>query len=111
MIKKDAVATVHAVGFAIVQRQVEAGHFADAIRAAGMKGSRLLLRRLTHFPEHFARPGEIEFAFGLQVSQRFEQVMRTVYIDVHRGEAVTETLGDKALRGQMVALLEFLTAY
>src|SRR5215475_5917840 len=70
----------------------------------------LLLRHFMYFAEHFTRPGEIEFATRLQLAQRRKHVMRPIDVGVHSREPVGETLGDKALRREMITLIIFLLA-
>src|SRR5262245_34289859 len=68
------------------------------------------LRHFTYLAEHFTRPGEVEFATGLQLAQRREHVVRPIDVGVHSRESVGETLGYETLRREMITLIEFLFA-
>src|SRR5207237_3245520 len=74
-----------------------------------MKWGGFLLWHFSDFTKHFRRAREIEFALRLQLTQRSQHVMRAVDVRVHRREAVGETFGDKRLRREVIALVEFIT--
>ena len=105
VIEQDAARGVHLVRLAIIPRQIEAGHLADAVRRARMEAGPLVLRRLFGLSEHLARPGEIEAALRRQVLHGRQQVVGAVDVGVERGEFVVERIADEALRGQVVALV------
>src|SRR5262245_27689150 len=69
MVKKDSVNTKHSVGFPVICRQLKPGDFADAIRAARMKGSRFSLGHRGDFAEHLRGAGKIESASRPQLLQ------------------------------------------
>src|SRR5215813_12000535 len=69
-----------------------------------------LLWHFPYFAEHFTRPGEVEFATGLQLAQRRQHVMRPADVGVHSREPVGETLGYKTLRREMITFIIFLLA-
>jgi len=70
-----------------------------------MKAGDLVLRRFLGQAEHLARSGEIETAFGRQRSDRRQQKMGAVDVDVQSGEFVVERVADEALGRQVVALV------
>ena len=110
MIEKDAADTIHAVSFPIVARQIKSGDLTDAIRRARMKRRGFLLWRFFHFAKHFRRTGEIETALRLKFAQGCQKIMGAINICIHRRESVGKTFGDKALRSQVITLVEFVTA-
>src|SRR5215208_2137625 len=110
MVEKNAAHAKHAVSLAIIARQIEAGNFTDSVRRARMKGSQLVLWTLANLAKHFRRSGEVEFAFRLQLTQGGKHVMGAVDVGIHRREPVGKRLGDEALSGEMITLVEFKLA-
>src|SRR5215471_7086686 len=110
MIEQYAVYAEHTVCFTVVEREIIACHFADAVRTARMKRRCLALRRLPHLAEHFAGPGEIEPALWLELVQRSQDVMSAITIRVHGGKAILKAFRDKALGCKMIAFVDFAAA-
>src|SRR6185369_10962350 len=110
VIKQDASDAIHSVGFAIVPRQIESGHFADAVRAARMKRGILVLRRVLYLTEHFTRSRKVEAAFRPQLPECGKHVVSPVDVGVHGREAIGKALGDKALGGEMITLVKIILA-
>src|SRR5436190_10520236 len=110
VIEKNSTRAKHAVSLAIVTGQIESCNLADAIRITGMEGCRLSLGHLMSLSEHFTRTGEIELAVGLLFLQRCQYVMRSIDVRVHRRKPIRKTFSDKALRSEVVTLIELVTA-
>src|SRR5689334_10322215 len=110
MIEENPAQAEHSESFTIIARQLKSGNFADAVRRARMKRRRFALRHLLNFAEHFGGTCKVHSALWLQLFQCGQNIVRAVDVDVHRGEAILKTLRDKALRGQMVALIKLITA-
>ena len=70
----------------------------------------LPLRHLSRLAEHLTRPRKVDLATRLRLADRRQHVVRPVDVGVHRREAVGEALSDKALSGQVVALVEIVLA-
>src|ERR1700677_466654 len=87
---------------------MEAGYLADAIWTSRMEIRAFPLGSLPHLAEHFARTREIELAARLQLAQRRQDVMGAVDVGGHGGESIDKALPNKALGGQMIALVELL---
>src|SRR5262249_56582204 len=64
VIEEDPRAGEQAIALTVVDRDVVAVDLRDPVRATGMKGRRLALRRLRRLPEHLARAGLIEARVG-----------------------------------------------
>ena len=73
VVEQNAAGGVHAIGFAVIPRQIESRYLADAIAGAGMKSRPLVLRHFFGLAEHFARAREIEPAIRRQVLQHRQQ--------------------------------------
>src|SRR5947209_4956410 len=76
-----------------------------------MKGRSFSLRCLFHLTKHFRRTSEIEAAIRLKFTQGCQHIMSAVNVCIHRRESVGKTLCDETLGGEVIALVEFMTAH
>src|SRR5262245_27036717 len=89
---------------------MESGNLADAIGTARSKGCSFGLRHFLHYAEHLTRARKVELAFRAQLLKCGQDIVCPVDVRIHCAEAVGETLGDKALGREMVALVELVAA-
>src|SRR5262245_51996905 len=87
---------------------MKSGNLADAIRTAWPKRCSFGLRHLLRSAEHLTRARKVELALGTQLLKSGQDIVCSVDVRIHRAEAVGETLGDKALGREMVALVELV---
>ncbi len=110
VVEEDAGAAEHAVGFAVVAGEFEAGDLGDAVGAAGVEGGGFALRDFADLAEHFGGAGEVEAAAGAELLDGGEHVVGAVDVGVHGGESVGEAFGDEGLGGEVVAFVEVVAA-
>src|SRR5262249_27887692 len=110
MIETNPAHTLHAKGFAIVAGELEPSNLTDPIRWARVKRSGLALRRLLNLAEKLQGPRRVKTGFRVKFLERGQHIMRAVYVDVHCREPILKTLGNEALRRQVITLVEFMTA-
>jgi hypothetical protein len=107
MVEQDAVASIHAIGFAVVDRDpvgIELGH---RIGAAGVKGGGFLLRCFLHQAIQFAGTGLVKAGFLLQPQDAngFQNAQGTNAVHVGGVFGAFKAHGHVAHGGQVIDLV------
>src|ERR1700691_4133973 len=108
VVEQNAVGAGDAIGFAVVQGEVETRYLTDTIGTSRMERGGFTLWSLPDLAEHFTRSGEIETALRLHLPQSRQNIVGPVDVGAHGGEAVGEAFAHKALSAQVIAFVKLL---
>ncbi len=105
MIEDDAVATIHAVTLAVIDRHPVAVHFGHAIGAAGIEAGRFPLGGLLHFAEHFTAAGLVKTnPARIQQPDRFQHTRDANGSELAGQDRLLPARGHKAHGRQVIDL-------
>ena len=104
VVEQDAVAGIHAVGFAVVDGDPVGVELGAGVGAARVEGGGFLLRDFLHQAEEFGGGGLVEagFLFQAEDADGFEDAQRAEGVGVGGVFGFFEADGDMALRGEVV---------
>ena len=105
MIEENTARCVQPVSLPVVARQLEAGHFTDAVGRARVEACTLGLRHLVGLAEHFTRTRKIKPAPRNNVLDGSQQVVGAVDIGIQSGKFIVKRIADETLGRQVIALV------